>query len=726
MDTLCLRCGISGIVPSMLIGGSLDVNSHPSQVSAVGRSTTEKPSHRSVFPKFSFKYPLKSLWPGRSGNSRGNRPAFDNAVLVDNVEKKAIDEDNESGPEDQNKSWFFQSLCVKSMWTEKQTKGEVGNKEIEGKCPIDDQRNESGDDGGGGDNDDDDDDECAVCTADEDDEEDFQFDRDSFSRMLRRVSLTEARLYAQLSYLGNLAYSIPKIKPENLLRCCGLRFITSSLDKTKLATTGKNEASADPQEVETNEKDNGERNEENNKHRMNASVAYQTAPSTVHAQAKDMSASNFSKDGGGGDSLEEISDNTGGDNMLNTEGSSVKVTTDSVKEVVAGKEEVKQAVADDLNSTSSSPCEWYTCDDDQSGIRFFVVQGSESLASWQANILFEPIQFEGFDVLVHRGIYEAAKGIYQQMLPEVHDHLKSRGSFAKFRFTGHSLGGSLALLVNLMLLIRKEVPPSSLLPVITFGAPFIMCGGDYLLDKLELPRSHVQAITLHRDIVSRAFSCNYPCRLAELLKALNENFRNHSCLNNQKILYAPMGEFLILQPDDKFSPHHHLLPPGNGLYVLRGHFSDSSQSRKQLQAAQLAFLNSPHPLEILTERSAYGSGGTIIRDHDMKSYLKAVRTVMCREFESHHKVRRWHRRSAWWPPMAPPSRIDAGTISGRLTESVNAIQDASTFSGALRTGEGSWKRFYRIIASQHMHLFMVISFPARMLVLGAYNLIGFH
>lgn len=134
---------------------------------------------------------------------------------------------------------------------------------------------------------------------------------------------------------------------------------------------------------------------------------------------------------------------------------------------------------------------------------------------------------------MHRGIYEAAKGMYEQMLPEVRSHLKSHGKHATFRFTGHSLGGSLSLLVNLMLLIRGELPASSLLPVIMFGSPSIMCGGDRLLRKLGLPRSHVQAITMHRDIVPRAFSCNYPNHVAELLKALNGNFRHHPCLNSQ-------------------------------------------------------------------------------------------------------------------------------------------------------------------------------------------------
>ncbi|CAN7134810.1 unnamed protein product [Brassica rapa subsp. narinosa] len=171
-----------------------------------------------------------------------------------------------------------------------------------------------------------------------------------------------------------------------------------------------------------------------------------------------------------------------------------------------------------------------------------------------------------------------------------------------------------------MLLVRGEVPASSLLPVITFGAPFVLCGGDRLLEKLGLPKSHVQAIVMHRDIVPRAFSCNYPYHVTELLKAVNGNFRSHPCLNKQSMLYSPMGELLILQPDESFSPGHDLLPPGNGLYLLTtGGFEslDEEEEEQRLRAAQTVFLNTPHPLDILSDRSAYGSSGTIQRDHDM-------------------------------------------------------------------------------------------------------------
>ncbi|WOG93436.1 hypothetical protein DCAR_0312720 [Daucus carota subsp. sativus] len=44
--------------------------------------------------------------------------------------------------------------------------------------------------------------------------------------------------------------------------------------------------------------------------------------------------------------------------MMNGDVATLIATTDSVTSVVAAKEEVKQAVGDDLNSKSSIPCEW--------------------------------------------------------------------------------------------------------------------------------------------------------------------------------------------------------------------------------------------------------------------------------------------------------------------------------------------------------------------------------
>lgn len=68
-------------------------------------------------------------------------------------------------------------------------------------------------------------------------------------------------------------------------------------------------------------------------------------------------------------------------------------------------------------------------------------------------------------VSVQRGIYERFNGVYEQPMTEIIQHLERIGNQAKLQFAGHSLGGSLSLLVCLMLLTRKVVKPSALPPV---------------------------------------------------------------------------------------------------------------------------------------------------------------------------------------------------------------------------------------------------------------------
>ena len=140
---------------------------------------------------------------------------------------------------------------------------------------------------------------------------------------------------------------------------------------------------------------------------------------------------------------------------------------------------------------------------------------------------------------VHRGVYEAAEILYQRFLPLVVEHLASR-PFAKIAFTvrgcagfhllyllfpksimsakrkqclpvamqpcswqeacqasrslhkdmatafpaqglfllqGHSLGGSLGTLLQLMFLRRGEIPAVAVSPTYTFGAPAVFCEG---------------------------------------------------------------------------------------------------------------------------------------------------------------------------------------------------------------------------------------------------------
>ncbi|RZS12874.1 hypothetical protein BHM03_00044386 [Ensete ventricosum] len=541
--------------------------------SAMETSPASDPASRSSRQSYVFPLRMMRLWPGGRGGGLMEKGS-EEAGAEDEEKREEAEEDEEAEEGavvgEKRGNWVQNILRVGSIWPRKEEAAATENREEEAAVV------EEGDVcvGAG----------CAHglegCVVGGEEAERMAFDRESFSRLLRRVTLAEARLFGKMAYLCSLAYITPKIKvptwnffqrensevlasmfvlqilqPKDLLKRYALRFVTSSFDQRgKSSASDKKQTPVQHQELEeeilraegSNEKRQNSSERNKNGTGINDFVAYRIAASAAsYLQSKTMGILPFNsaKSETSKDPTEESGENEAKGTLKSLKEVSFVATTNSVTAVVAGKEEMKDAVAKDLNSAKNSPCEWYICDDDSSSTRYFVIQG--------------------LDVLVHRGIYEVAKGIYQQMLPEIKAHLDSHGDSASLRFTGHSLGGSLALLLNLMLLIRGEAPALSLLP---------------------------------------------------------------------------------------FSPHHHLLPPGSGLYVFGNSSTDSGDSERLLQAAQSAFINSPHPLEILSDRAAYGSEGAVSRDHDMRSYLTSVRAVIRHELILIRKVKRERsRRKVWWP-----------------------------------------------------------------------------
>jgi len=180
MDTLCLlQSGIPGIVPliTSITATTTTTSSRANDQVHVHQShvTTVRRSNKStMFSRF-------------IGNSaRNNCLAVDDAVTAENVERVVKEGDGPNG------NWVFKVFDLNSIWKEEKKS-------------------------------DNDEEECDVCRVDEevdeedDENEEIRFDRESFSRMLRRVTLVEARMYAHMSHLGNLAYSIPNIKVYFLL-----------------------------------------------------------------------------------------------------------------------------------------------------------------------------------------------------------------------------------------------------------------------------------------------------------------------------------------------------------------------------------------------------------------------------------------------------------------------------------------------------------------------------
>lgn len=194
MDSLCLN---PGVIPAIKAVGS-----GCSGVVEV-RANAAAPSRKRGSFGFSFKLPLTPFWSRGGGiasrRRRSSGLALDDVVLVDSGDSRTPIAEEET--ERRNGSWVLKILDVQSLWRDGEVIEEEDDEEEE------DEEEEPNDDVLSPE---DDEDGCDVSSILEDDK--FKLDRDSFSKLLKRVSLPESKLYAQMSYLGNLAYSISKIK----------------------------------------------------------------------------------------------------------------------------------------------------------------------------------------------------------------------------------------------------------------------------------------------------------------------------------------------------------------------------------------------------------------------------------------------------------------------------------------------------------------------------------
>lgn len=187
-----------------------------------------------------------------------------------------------------------------------------------------------------------------------------------------------------------------EFKVEELKKYYGLRFVTSSLEKKAEAGEIRSKLDVDstrPRAAPACEAAAATTS-------AAAAAADPVAPGlrggrvgrVVRARAR---ACSFGGAGGQQPRAEE-----GGHGRLYNSGMAAYVAASTVTAVVAAEDEARQEAARDLRSPLSSPCEWFVCDEADARTRCFVIQGSDSLASWQANLLFEPTMFEVFFFLI--------------------------------------------------------------------------------------------------------------------------------------------------------------------------------------------------------------------------------------------------------------------------------------------------------------------------------------
>lgn len=310
-----------------------------------------------------------------------------------------------------------------------------------------------------------------------------------------------------------------------------------------------------------------------------------------------------------------------------------------------------------LACSKPPPSAWFCADDKLTKTRYFVIQGSTSMEHWHINLQFEPVVFEdaSFGVRIHRGVYEAAQLLYDDLLPLVQAHLEA-SPLGAVSFSGHSLGGSLGTVLMLLFVSRGIIKPANVAPVYTYGAPAVFCSGATpgappdrcvtcslpcemrgdgssgahgaahpaaaavhpaachagdaddccevdggasgagahaaggklrrhhvpggvpvgLLAGLGLSDDHVVNVIMHKDIVPRAFVCDYTA-VVGVLQRWWPSFRDHSTLQDDagphKALYNFIGRIAVLRPPEGLpfvlgaaDASHPMLPNHPALY----------------------------------------------------------------------------------------------------------------------------------------------------------------
>lgn len=168
-----LKMSVQCVSPKIQVG--------PSLIRAIGGSVEERATSGSLRPKKTT--PRGALEFLRIGGKGKKETAIDGTVLLEREEE-----------EERKGNWVLKILEVGSIWKGKRQRsggGDGGDEERGSKLCE----------------------ECDFCRIEEEEEEEeMVFDRENFSRMLMKIPLDDAQMFAKLSYLGNLAYSIPNIK----------------------------------------------------------------------------------------------------------------------------------------------------------------------------------------------------------------------------------------------------------------------------------------------------------------------------------------------------------------------------------------------------------------------------------------------------------------------------------------------------------------------------------
>jgi hypothetical protein len=302
-----------------------------------------------------------------------------------------------------------------------------------------------------------------------------------------------------------------------------------------------------------------------------------------------------------------------------------------------------------------SPSTWIVQDDLLRRRRLIAIQGTNSAQHWKQNLSFGPRAFlhSCLETYVHRGCYDAALQLFdilQVYVAEAHAL-----GLREVVLTGHSIGGSIAVLLKLMLHYWK-VPQPDVITAVAFGSPAIFCprpaaasspaaanhpqnqnpydrqfNDALLLSRMSVPADSIVNVVLHRDIVPRAFSCDYSV-VRDVLNILPafaaQTHMGDPRTRRRPHVYSFMGQMHVLQPPPTLPKDramlaagqwwHPLLPPEPGLYAVAP--GDHAFVER--------FMDDPHPLDVLLPSPVAAlKNGNVMRFHSIDYYAQALKGV---------------------------------------------------------------------------------------------------
>lgn len=326
------------------------------------------------------------------------------------------------------------------------------------------------------------------------------------------------------------------------------------------------------------------------------------------------------------------------------------------------------------------PCSWYVANQSATSSRYFVIEGTNSVATWQVNVQFDPVQFEAeeLDLNIHRGVYEAAESLYDTVLAHVEQQARSSTIAAtpSFVLTGHSLGGCLALVLTMMISWRRPDLRWVLSRPYCFGSPSVISDNKVNedgtvsspwrnrtapLERVGLPGSFAVCVNMHLDLVPRAFSCDYTL-VRNVLSGWGDMFGRHACLQDVSCssLYGPCGISVILQPDVQYAEQHPYLPLGSGVYEVRD--PTSKELQKQTRPLQQHL------------KHAVGSLFSTLQQGSRRSEREATLSHQARTTKSMEKQAEEERRMFGTDPINDPDEEATEDVTEGLHEAADDVE----------------------------------------------------